>query len=137
MHKSTHLISVVISDGHDPRQTSTGTLTIRVCTCNRDGNMVMCNAEALTSSAGLSTGALVAILLCLLILLRKSPSLLSFDFNSQNTSTSICLMATSSIRLSAVNLTVHLSSHLLVRLYSSFSHLSSCQLALLSALPFD
>uniref|UniRef100_A0A8C1YTH9 Cadherin 6 n=1 Tax=Cyprinus carpio TaxID=7962 RepID=A0A8C1YTH9_CYPCA len=69
MHKSTHLVSVVISDGQFPMQSSTGTLTIRVCTCNRDGNMEMCNAEALTSSAGLSTGALVAILLCILILL--------------------------------------------------------------------
>uniref|UniRef100_A0A673GX61 Cadherin-10 n=1 Tax=Sinocyclocheilus rhinocerous TaxID=307959 RepID=A0A673GX61_9TELE len=69
MHKSTHLVSVVISDGHYPMQTSTGTLTIRVCTCDRNGNMEMCNAEALTSSAGLSTGALVAILLCILILL--------------------------------------------------------------------
>ncbi|CAM4592211.1 unnamed protein product [Leuciscus chuanchicus] len=69
MHKSTHLVAVVISDGTFPTQTSTGTLTVRVCTCDRDGNMEMCNAEALTSSAGLSTGALVAILLCILILL--------------------------------------------------------------------
>lgn len=69
MHKSTHLVYVVISDGELPIQSSTGTLTIRVCTCDRDGNMEMCNAEALTSTAGLSTGALVAILLCILILL--------------------------------------------------------------------
>lgn len=69
MHKSAHLVSVVISDGELPIQSSTGTLTIRVCSCDRDGNMEMCNAEALTSSAGLSTGALVAILLCVLILL--------------------------------------------------------------------
>uniref|UniRef100_A0A672R5G8 Cadherin-10 n=1 Tax=Sinocyclocheilus grahami TaxID=75366 RepID=A0A672R5G8_SINGR len=71
MHKSTHLVAVVISDGHIPMQSSTGTgtLTIRVCTCDRDGNMEMCNAEALSSAAGLSTGALVAILLCILILL--------------------------------------------------------------------
>ncbi|XP_048018652.1 cadherin-6 isoform X2 [Megalobrama amblycephala] len=69
MHKSTHLVAVVIADGNFPIQSSTGTLTIRVCTCDRDGNMEMCNAEALASSAGLSTGALVAILLCILILL--------------------------------------------------------------------
>lgn len=71
MHKNTHLVAVVISDGHIPMQSSTGTLTIRVCTCDRDGNMEMCNAEALSSSSGLSTGALVAILLCILILLCK------------------------------------------------------------------
>uniref|UniRef100_A0A3Q3W8R2 Cadherin-10 n=1 Tax=Mola mola TaxID=94237 RepID=A0A3Q3W8R2_MOLML len=48
---------------------STSTLTIRVCTCDREGNMKLCNAEALTARAGLSTGALVAILLCVIILL--------------------------------------------------------------------
>lgn len=66
-----HLVAVVISDGGDPILSSTGTLTVRVCTCDRDGNMEMCNAEALSGTAGLSTGALVAILLCVLILLRK------------------------------------------------------------------
>lgn len=69
--KSTHLVGVVISDGGVPTMSSTGTLTVRVCTCDRDGNMELCNAEALSGTAGLSTGALVAILLCVLILLRK------------------------------------------------------------------
>ena len=67
--KSTYLFSVVISDGVFPIQSSTSTLTIRVCTCSRDGAMELCNMEALSGSAGLSTGALVAILLCVLILL--------------------------------------------------------------------
>lgn len=66
-----HLVAIVISDGGDPILSSTGTLTVRVCTCDRDGNMEMCNAEALSGTAGLSTGALVAILLCVLILLRE------------------------------------------------------------------
>ena len=52
-------------------QSSTGTLTVRVCTCDRDGNMELCNAEALSSSPGLSTGAIIAILLCAIILLSK------------------------------------------------------------------
>lgn len=69
--QSTHLVAVVISDGAVPMMSSTGTLTVRVCTCDRDGNMEMCNTEALSGTAGLSTGALVAILLCVLILLRK------------------------------------------------------------------
>ncbi|CAG03457.1 unnamed protein product, partial [Tetraodon nigroviridis] len=56
-------------DGDFPMQSSTNTLTIRVCSCDREGNMKLCNAEALTARAGLSTGALVAILLCVLILL--------------------------------------------------------------------
>lgn len=52
-------------------QSSTGTLTVRVCTCDRDGNMELCNPEALSSSAGISTGALIAILLCAIILLSE------------------------------------------------------------------
>ncbi|KAM7147299.1 cadherin-10 [Molossus nigricans] len=66
---STYLLPVVISDNDYPIQSSTGTLTIRVCTCDGRGNMQSCSAEALLLPAGLSTGALVAILLCIIILL--------------------------------------------------------------------
>ncbi|KAF5908966.1 cadherin-6-like, partial [Clarias magur] len=69
MQQSTYLVSVMISDHGFPVMSSTGTLTVRVCTCDRNGNMEMCNAEALSGTAGLSTGALVAILLCVIILL--------------------------------------------------------------------
>ncbi|XP_061821085.1 cadherin-6-like isoform X2 [Nerophis lumbriciformis] len=67
--KSVYHVPVVISDGGMPVRSSTNTLTVRVCTCDREGNMKLCNAEALTARAGLSTGALVAILLCVMILL--------------------------------------------------------------------
>ncbi|KAK1173964.1 cadherin-10-like [Acipenser oxyrinchus oxyrinchus] len=69
LERSTYLVPVVISDGGYPMQSSTSTLTIRVCTCDREGNMQSCNAEPLILPAGLSTGALVAILLCIIILL--------------------------------------------------------------------
>ncbi|XP_075871647.1 cadherin-6 [Nelusetta ayraudi] len=69
LHQSVYLVPVVITDGDYPMQSSTGTLTVRVCTCDRQGNMELCNVEALSSSPGLSTGALVAILLCAVILL--------------------------------------------------------------------
>uniref|UniRef100_A0AAY4A2P5 Cadherin-10 n=1 Tax=Denticeps clupeoides TaxID=299321 RepID=A0AAY4A2P5_9TELE len=69
LQQSAFLVPVVISDGEYPMLSSTGTLTVRVCACTRDGNMEMCSAEPLSSSAGLSTGALVAILLCVIILL--------------------------------------------------------------------
>ena len=65
------MVPVVITDGDYPMQSSTGTLSVRVCVCDRHGNMELCNTEALTSSAGISTGALVAILLCVVILLSK------------------------------------------------------------------
>ncbi|XP_044282340.1 cadherin-9 isoform X2 [Varanus komodoensis] len=66
---NTYLLPVVIFDNDYPIQSSTGTLTIRVCACDSRGNMQSCNAEALLLPAGLSTGALIAILLCVIILL--------------------------------------------------------------------
>uniref|UniRef100_A0A1A8F923 Cadherin-10 n=1 Tax=Nothobranchius korthausae TaxID=1143690 RepID=A0A1A8F923_9TELE len=69
LQRSVYHVPVVISDGEYPMQSSTSTLTIRVCTCDREGNMKLCNPEALTARVGLSTGALVAILLCVIILL--------------------------------------------------------------------
>ncbi|XP_053571801.1 cadherin-9-like [Bombina bombina] len=69
-HKiSTYTLPVIIYDNDYPIQSSTGTLTIRVCACDKKGNMQSCNAEAFLFPAGLSTGALIAILLCFIILL--------------------------------------------------------------------
>uniref|UniRef100_A0A8C2JPJ8 Cadherin domain-containing protein n=1 Tax=Cyprinus carpio TaxID=7962 RepID=A0A8C2JPJ8_CYPCA len=68
---SSYLLPVVISDNDYPIQSSTSTLTVRVCACDSRGNVQTCSTEALLLSAGLSTGALVAILLCILILLSK------------------------------------------------------------------
>ncbi|NXL63664.1 CADH9 protein, partial [Chordeiles acutipennis] len=88
---STYLLPVIIFDNDYPIQSSTGTLTIRVCACDSRGNMQSCNAEALLLPAGLSTGALVAILLCIVILLlvvlftalrrqrKKEPLIISKD----------------------------------------------------------
>ncbi|CAB1349441.1 unnamed protein product [Coregonus sp. 'balchen'] len=69
LQRSTYLVPVVISDGDFPMQSSTNTLTVRVCTCDREGNMQLCNQEALVLTTGLSTGALMAIIVCVLILL--------------------------------------------------------------------
>lgn len=68
---STYLLPVVISDNDYPIQSSTETVTIRVCACDHRGKMLSCNAEALIHPTGLSTGALIAILLCIIILLGK------------------------------------------------------------------
>lgn len=67
-----YYLPIMISDGGIPSLSSSSTLTIRVCACERDGRVRTCRAEALLSSAGLSTGALIAILLCVVILLGKS-----------------------------------------------------------------
>ncbi|KAI1888842.1 hypothetical protein AGOR_G00172930 [Albula goreensis] len=68
-----YLVPVVIEDGVYPVHTSTGTLTVRVCGCDVDGALLSCSAEALFLPVGLSTGALIAILLCIVILLGKRP----------------------------------------------------------------
>ncbi|XP_048868434.1 cadherin-10-like isoform X2 [Brienomyrus brachyistius] len=68
---SVYLLPVIISDNDYPIQSSTSTLTIGVCACDSRGNMQSCSTEALLRSAGLSTGALVAILLCVIILLSS------------------------------------------------------------------
>ncbi|CAL8400015.1 unnamed protein product, partial [Gadus morhua 'NCC'] len=62
-------LPVVIEDNGYPSKTSTGTLTIRVCGCESDGSLLTCSAEAIFLPVGLSTGALIAILLCIVILL--------------------------------------------------------------------
>ncbi|XP_062355634.1 cadherin-18 isoform X4 [Cinclus cinclus] len=64
-----YYLPVLISDGGVPPLSSSSTLTIRVCACERDGRVRTCHTEAFLSSAGLSTGALIAILLCIVILL--------------------------------------------------------------------
>ncbi|KAI5102883.1 cadherin-6 precursor, partial [Silurus meridionalis] len=69
IERSLYLVPVVIADGDVPAQSSTNTLTIRVCLCDQDRNKRTCEAEAFAINAGLSTGALVAILLCIVILL--------------------------------------------------------------------
>ncbi|KAL4657155.1 cadherin-10-like isoform X1 [Arapaima gigas] len=66
---SAYLLPVVISDNDYPVQSSTSTLTIRVCGCDGRGNVQSCGLEALSLSASLGTGALVAVLLCAFILL--------------------------------------------------------------------
>uniref|UniRef100_A0A8C2FK05 Cadherin-12 n=1 Tax=Cyprinus carpio TaxID=7962 RepID=A0A8C2FK05_CYPCA len=62
-------LPVVIEDGGLQTLSSTGTLTIRVCGCDTDGSLLTCSAEAIFLPVGLSTGALIAILVCIVILL--------------------------------------------------------------------
>ncbi|XP_077480561.1 cadherin-18 [Stigmatopora argus] len=62
-------LPVTVWDGGEPSLSGTSTLTLRVCPCQRHGKIRACQGDAFLSSAGLSTGALVAILLCVVILL--------------------------------------------------------------------
>ncbi|XP_068092834.1 cadherin-12 isoform X2 [Hyperolius riggenbachi] len=67
--KEFYLLPVVVEDSNYPIQSSTSTLTIRVCRCDSRGVVLSCNVEAIFLPVGLSTGALIAILLCIIILL--------------------------------------------------------------------
>ncbi|KAE8598272.1 hypothetical protein XENTR_v10016780 [Xenopus tropicalis] len=69
--QSVFYLPIVIVDSGSPSLSSTNTLTIRVCDCDADGLAQSCSAEAYTLPAGLSTGALIAILACVLTLLGK------------------------------------------------------------------
>lgn len=64
-----YLVPVVISDGDSPPRSSTTTLTVRVCSCDRHGATRRCEEATLALAAGLSMGALIAILMCVAILL--------------------------------------------------------------------
>ncbi|XP_048867091.1 cadherin-18-like [Brienomyrus brachyistius] len=69
--QESYLLPIVIWDGGEPELSSTSTLTLRVCACDRGGTGKgrVCQAPAFLSAAGLSTGAVIAILLCVAILL--------------------------------------------------------------------
>jgi cadherin 20 type 2 len=70
--QSVYYLPIFISDGEQPVQTSTSTLTIRVCSCDVEGNVMSCNAEAYHLPASLSRGALIAILACIFVMLGRS-----------------------------------------------------------------
>ncbi|RXN01080.1 Cadherin-7 [Acipenser ruthenus] len=71
--QSIYKLPIFIMDSGSPSLSSTNTLTIRVCDCDPDGTAQSCNAEAYVLPAGLSTGALIAILACVLTLLGMYP----------------------------------------------------------------
>ncbi|XP_059215274.1 cadherin-11 [Centropristis striata] len=63
-----YYLPIEINDNGFPAMSSTNTLTIRVCSC-KSGDIISCNVEPYVLPAGLSTGALIAILACIVILL--------------------------------------------------------------------
>ncbi|XP_024229874.1 cadherin-7-like [Oncorhynchus tshawytscha] len=62
-------LPVLIVDNGSPALSSTNTLSVNVCDCDSDGVAQSCGAMPYTLPAGLSTGALVAILGCIITLL--------------------------------------------------------------------
>ncbi|XP_059507897.1 cadherin-20-like isoform X2 [Stegostoma tigrinum] len=67
--QGTYYLPILIADSGLPVQSSTSTLTIRVCGCDLDGNVRSCSIEAYSLPISLSRGALIAILGCIFIML--------------------------------------------------------------------
>lgn len=66
------LLPILVVDSGPPTLSSTGTLTIRICGCDSSGAIQSCNTTAFVMAASLSPGALIALLVCVLILVGES-----------------------------------------------------------------
>ena len=71
MTQDVYFLPIEINDNGIPPMSSTNTLTIRVCSCDSKDTILSCNVEPYILPAGLSTGALIAILACIVILLGE------------------------------------------------------------------
>ncbi|XP_051878796.1 cadherin-7-like [Pristis pectinata] len=67
--QAVYLLPILIEDNGTPPLSSTNTLTVLVCKCSNNGVGQLCNTEAFLLPAGLSTGALVAVIVCILMIL--------------------------------------------------------------------
>uniref|UniRef100_A0A8C6KZE6 Cadherin-22 n=1 Tax=Nothobranchius furzeri TaxID=105023 RepID=A0A8C6KZE6_NOTFU len=67
--QNVYFLPILVVDSGPPSLSSTGTLTIHVCGCDKEGTIQSCNATAYVMSAALSPGALIALLVCMLILI--------------------------------------------------------------------
>ncbi|XP_066519509.1 cadherin-20-like [Hoplias malabaricus] len=81
--QSVYYLTIMVSDGDEPAQSSSTTLTIRVCSCDAAGNSLSCDAEAYTLPASLSRAALIAILSCAFILFVMLILMLSLRSHSK------------------------------------------------------
>uniref|UniRef100_A0A8C6KUR1 Cadherin 22 n=1 Tax=Nothobranchius furzeri TaxID=105023 RepID=A0A8C6KUR1_NOTFU len=74
--QNVYFLPILVVDSGPPSLSSTGTLTIHVCGCDKEGTIQSCNATAYVMSAALSPGALIALLVCMLILIGKQTNML-------------------------------------------------------------
>lgn len=61
-------VPIIITDSGNPPKSSTSILKVKVCQCDINGD---CTDADRIVGAGLGTGAIIAILLCIIILLSK------------------------------------------------------------------
>ncbi|XP_069778600.1 cadherin-7-like isoform X1 [Narcine bancroftii] len=70
--QAVYLLPILIEDSGTPSLSSTNTLTVLVCKCSNNGVGQLCNTDAFLLPAGLSTGALIAVTVCILLIIESS-----------------------------------------------------------------
>lgn len=61
-------IPITVSDSGNPQLSNRSLIRIKVCPCDDNGD---CSATGAVAAAGLGTGAIIAILICIIVLLSK------------------------------------------------------------------
>lgn len=61
-------VPITVTDSGNPPLSNTSVIKVKVCPCDENGD---CTAIGAVAAAGLGTGAIVAILLCIVILLSE------------------------------------------------------------------
>lgn len=68
LERGLYQIPIIITDSGNLPMSNTSYLRVKVCQCDINGD---CTDQQLIMAAGLGTGAIIAILLCIIILLGK------------------------------------------------------------------
>ena len=61
-------IPIIVSDSGNPPLSNRSVIRVKVCPCDNNGD---CSATGAVAAAGLGTGAIIAILICIIILLSE------------------------------------------------------------------
>jgi hypothetical protein len=61
-------VPIIVTDSGNPPLSNTSVIKVKVCPCDENGD---CTTVGAVAAAGLGTGAIVAILICIVILLSK------------------------------------------------------------------
>lgn len=61
-------VPIAVTDSGNPPMSNTSVIKVKVCPCDDNGD---CTSAGAVAAAGLGTGAIVAILLCIVILLGE------------------------------------------------------------------
>ncbi|MEJ1279215.1 hypothetical protein NN561_010145 [Cricetulus griseus] len=94
-------VPIIVTDSGNPPLSNTSIIKVKVCPCDENGD---CTTIGAVAAAGLGTGAIVAILICIVILLSEGRGLQKEIFGSINQKTRHLLTGCSSYRAGRVGL---------------------------------